>query len=207
MFPVGSFSSNCYVADCSETREAMVIDPGFVSEAEAADIFSYIEDNGLKVRRVIDTHGHPDHTCGNSLVKERYGAPICVHEGDAHMLGESGWPTARFFGFNCVSPAADVLLHDGDQVDFGNVSLKVLHCPGHSAGSIVLVGEGAVFSGDVLFAGSIGRTDFPGSSERLMWGSLRKLLGLADSLVVYPGHGPASTLGVEKRVNPFLRGL
>src|SRR3990170_2542674 len=114
MFEVGMLSTNCYVTYCAKTREAVIIDPGFSSQHEAEEIIQFITENGLKLKFIIDTHGHPDHTCGNSLVKDRFHVPICIHEGDAFMLGESGWGTARFFGFDCVSPSADVLLHDGD---------------------------------------------------------------------------------------------
>jgi glyoxylase-like metal-dependent hydrolase (beta-lactamase superfamily II) len=206
-FEVGMLSTNCYVVNCAKTKEAVIIDPGFSCKREADEVFRFIAENGLKLKFIIDTHGHPDHTCGNSLVKDRFQVPICVHEEDAFMLGESGWSTARFFGFDCVSPSADVLLHDGDSVRFGDASLKVAHSPGHSAGGIVLVGEREVFTGDTLFAGSIGRTDFPGSSDREMQFSLRKLMRLPGFFVVYPGHGPASTMGEERRVNLFLQGL
>ncbi len=207
MFMVGQLGSNCYVASCRDTHEAVVIDPGFQSQMEADEVLSFINDCGLKLKFIVNTHGHPDHTCGNALVKEKIDVPICIYEDDAYMLGESGWETARYFGFDVVSPSADVLLHDGDYVRFGEVTLKVIHSPGHSLGSIVLLGETEVFTGDVLFAGSIGRTDFPGSSEREMLVSLRELTRLPDYFVVYPGHGPVTSIGEEKRVNPFLHGL
>jgi len=200
-------STNCYVVHCAKTREAVIVDPGFSSQGEAEEAIQFITANDLKLKLIIDTHGHPDHTCGNGLVKDRFHVPICIHEDDAFMLGESGWSTARFFGFDCVSPSADILLKDGDSLKFGDESLKVIHSPGHSGGGIVLQGEKEVFTGDTLFAGSIGRTDFPGSSVRQMQLSLRKLAGLPDFFVVYPGHGPVTTMGEEKRVNPFLQGL
>jgi hydroxyacylglutathione hydrolase len=207
MFEVGRLSTNCYVPFCSDTLDAVVIDPGFDTQNEAEEIFAFIKENKLTVNYVIDTHGHPDHTCGNAAIKNRYHAPICIHEKDAYMLGETGKETALYFGYDCVSPAADVLLKDGSIIEFGNCALRVADSPGHSEGSMILVGGRVVFSGDTLFAGSIGRTDFPGSSDGAMQASLRKLKGLGDSLTVYPGHGPATTLGVEKRVNPFLLGL
>jgi hydroxyacylglutathione hydrolase len=207
MFEVGMLASNCYVLYCRDTLEAVLVDPGFCDEAEAEEVFSFIDSRGLKMKFVVDTHGHPDHTCGNGLVKTRYGTPICIHESDAYMLGETGWETARYFGYNTVSPPADVRLRDGDYVKFGDATLTVVHSPGHSFGSVVLLGETEIFTGDTLFAGSIGRTDFPGSSDREMQVSLRKLLRLPDYFVVYPGHGPATKMGEEKRVNPFLRGL
>jgi hydroxyacylglutathione hydrolase len=207
MFAVGMYLANCYIVHCKDTLQAAVIDPGFCSEEEARGIFAHIETNALEPRFIINTHGHPDHTCGNNILKNRLHIPICVHQDDAYMLGESGWDTARYFGFDSVSPVADILLHNGSYIKIGDVTLRVLHTPGHSFGSIVLLGETEVFTGDTLFAGSIGRTDFPGSSDREMQASLRKLLSLQDYFVVYPGHGPTTTMGEEKRVNPFLRVL
>ena len=204
MFTVGHLSTNCYVVNCRETKEAVIIDPGFDDPREAEEIFSFITKGDLKLKFIVNTHGHPDHSCGNALVKKRFQMPICVHESDAYMFGESGWNTARYFGYDCISPAADVILHGGDYVKFGEVTLRVVHSPGHSYGSVVLLGETEVFVGDVLFAGSIGRTDFPGSSEREMTLSLKRLMRLPDYFVVYPGHGPTTTVGEEKRVNPFL---
>jgi len=161
----------------------------------------------LDLKFIVNTHGHPDHTCGNQAIKDKFRASLCVHQDDAFMLGESGMETARYFGFNCVSPPADILLREGSYVKFGDVTLRVIHTPGHSFGSVVLLGEEEVFTGDTLFAGSIGRTDFPASSDREMQISLRKLLNLPNNLVVYPGHGPETTMGEEKRINPFLSNL
>jgi glyoxylase-like metal-dependent hydrolase (beta-lactamase superfamily II) len=207
MFTVGLLATNCYVINCKDTLQAAVIDPGFVSEEEAQEVLAYIKTSNLDLKFIIDTHGHPDHTCGNSIIKERFHTPICIHKDDAYMLGESGIETARYFGYDCVSPPADILLNDGDYIKFGDVTLRVMTTPGHSFGSMVLLGETEVFTGDTLFAGSIGRTDFPASSEREMQLSLRKLLQFPDYFVVYPGHGPVTRLGEEKRVNPFLRAL
>jgi glyoxylase-like metal-dependent hydrolase (beta-lactamase superfamily II) len=207
MFTVGPFSANCYVVSCKDTLQAAIIDPGFQSPTDAEDIISYIVTNGLELKFIINTHGHPDHTCGNQTLKDRFRVPICIHQDDAYMLGETGKETARYFGFDTVSPAADILLHEGSYIKFGDVTLRVIHTPGHSFGSIVLLGETEIFTGDTLFAGSIGRTDFPASSDREMQLSLRKLLSLPDYFVVYPGHGPQTRMGEEKRVNPFLRSL
>jgi glyoxylase-like metal-dependent hydrolase (beta-lactamase superfamily II) len=167
----------------------------FSSEAE--QIFRFIESGKLKVKFIVNTHGHSDHVNGNMVFQEKFGAPVCIHLLDAPFLGEAspgGMPS-------------NVLLKDDDFVKFGNVSLKVLHTPGHTPGSICLVGDKTVFTGDTLFAGSIGRTDFPESSSADMDVSLRKLLGLPDGLLVYPGHGEVSVMGTEKMVNPFLQGL
>lgn len=206
-FTVGMLSANCYLVNCKDTRQAAIIDPGFTSEQELDEIANCIAKNGLEPKFIINTHGHPDHTCGNQALKDKYHIPICIHEDDAFMLGESGKETARYFGFDSVSPAADIFLREGSYIKFGDVTLRVVHTPGHSFGSIVLLGETEVFTGDTLFAGSIGRTDFPGSSDREIQVSLRKLMTLPDYFVVYPGHGPRTTMGEEKRVNPFLRSL
>ena len=207
MFTAGLFLTNCFVVHCRDTLAAVIIDPAFGSQQEAEEAISYVKGNNLQLKYIVNTHGHPDHTCGNQVIKDQFQVPICIHVDDAFMLGESGKETARYFGYDCVSPPADILLHDGDYVKFGDVALQVIHTPGHSFGSVVLLGETEVFSGDTLFAGSIGRTDFPASSDREMQVSLRKLLRLPDYFVVYPGHGPVTRIGEEKRVNPFLQGL
>ena len=204
LFVVGLFSTNCYVVSCRETLSSVIIDPGFGNEFEAEKVFSFVANSNLNVKLIVCTHGHPDHTSGNELVKDRFQAPICIHENDANMLGESGIDTVKFFGYDSVSPSADLVLRDGDRVEVGDEFLRVLHTPGHSPGSMTLLGADRLFSGDTLFAGSIGRTDFPGSSDFQMRGSLKKLVCLPNSFLVNPGHGPETTLGLEKQVNPFL---
>ena len=198
-------STNCYVTSCEETRETVIIDPGFDNQLEAKVVITFINDNGYKPKFIINTHGHPDHTSGNEVLKKRFHVPLSIHENDACMLDETSKSAARFSGFDYFSPPADILLHDGDSVKFGKVTLKVMHISGHTPGSILLLDEKDVFTGDTLFAGSIGRVDLPGGSERDMMLSLKKLLRLPDHYVVYPGHGPATTMGEEKRVNPFLQ--
>jgi hydroxyacylglutathione hydrolase len=204
-FSVGMFLANCYVVSCSETQEAIIIDPGFDQPYEAKRIFDFVEAKKLDLKLVVNTHGHPDHTCGNGTVKDRFGTPIMIHGNDAYMIGEAGRKISEFFGLRSHSPPADILLKDGDSIKFGNVTLQVLSTPGHSRGSISLLGKTEIYTGDTLFAGSIGRTDFPESSEQEMLLSLRKLKELPDSLAVYPGHGPATTLKQEKLSNPFLQ--
>jgi len=202
MFTVGSLLTNCYVVSCEKTKEAIIIDPGFDDRFEAEKIFKFIDEEALAMNFVLNTHGHPDHTCGNGIVKEKFHAPILIHEYDAHMLGKSGKRTADFLSFNVSSSQADKLLRDGDLVKFGGITLKVMHTPGHTHGSISLLGESEVFTGDTLFSSSIG---IPESSEVDMSLSLKKLAALSDHLVVYPGHGPTTTIGEEKRSNPFLQ--
>ncbi|MCS7124389.1 MAG: MBL fold metallo-hydrolase [Candidatus Bathyarchaeota archaeon] len=203
-FTVGKLFTNCYVAACQETREAIIIDPGFENYSEAEKIFGFVKEKMLNLKFIVNTHGHPDHVCGNGIIKEKFNTPILIHEKDAFMLGTLGNVIAKFFGFKTSSPPADFLLRDGDAVKFGNLTLKVLHTPGHSPGSISLVGEKEVFTGDTLFAGSIGRTDLPRGSEKDMKHSLEKLASLPEFFSVYPGHGPTTTIGEEKRSNLFL---
>jgi len=207
MFTVGRFLTNCYVVGCGQTKEAIIIDPGFDDPLEAERVYKFIDENVLTLKFIVNTHGHPDHTCGNGIVKKRFHVSILIHEYDAHMVGKTSNKIAGFFGFEIFSPPADVLLHSGDIVKFGKIALKVIHTPGHSRGSISLLGEKEVFTGDTLFAGSIGRTDFPESSKSEMPHSLRKLANLPNHLVVYPGHGPMTTIAKEKRSNPFLEFL
>ncbi len=207
MFTVGRLFTNCYVVGCEKTKESIIIDPGFDDQLEAERVFEFIDSNALILKFIVNTHGHPDHTCGNGIVKKRFHIPLLIHEYDAHMVGKSSNKISELFGFENSSPPADMLLHDGDMVKFGKTTLKVIHTPGHSRGSISLLGEKEVFTGDTLFAGSIGRTDFPESSARDMTLSLRKLANLPNHLVVYPGHGPMTTIAKEKRSNPFLEFL
>jgi len=193
-FTVGSLSTNCYVVSSQQTKDAIIIDPGLDFSSEANQIFDYITQAGLNVKLIVNTHGHPDHISGDAIFQEKYNAPICIHRLDAASL--EGLE-------NRNSPAA-VLLEDGSLIKFGNESLKVMHTPGHTPGSICLLGERLVFTGDTLFAGGIGRTDFPGGSDSDMRLSLQKLTRLPEYFLVYPGHGPTSIMGEEKRGNPFL---
>jgi len=191
MFTVGIIGANCFIVGDTQTGEALVIDPGFDSASEAKSIMKEIERNRFTVKFIINTHGHPDHTSGNKTMKEATKAPILIHEYDAPLLRNT---------------PADKTLREGDIVEVGKIKLRVLHTPGHSRGSIALLGADAVFSGDTLFAGSIGRYDLPGGSLEQIMNSIRsKLLILPDHFRVYPGHGPITTIGEERRSNPFLQ--
>lgn len=191
---VGSYFTNCYLVECGETKQAIIVDPGFDSNSEAKAILEEIREKGLHVNYIVNTHGHPDHTSGNKRMKKETEAPILIHKQDAPMLNQL--------------PPADQLLEDEDIIKFGHVTLQVLHTPGHTRGGICLLGEDAVFTGDTLFAGSIGRTDFPGGSYKQIMRSIQeKLVVLPDHLIVYPGHGPKSTISKEKRNNPFMKSV
>jgi len=196
-FNVGMLSTNCYVVNCPKTQEAIIIDPGLETLSEAEQIVRYMNKSTLKVKFIVNTHGHSDHISGDRLLKKKYSVPVCIHAYDAHFLTGLGENTQP----------ANILLEDEELLKFGKVTLKIMHTPGHTPGSISLVEEKLVFTGDTLFAGGIGRTDLPGGSDLDMRLSLEKLLRLPEYYVVYPGHGAASTIGEEKRVNPFLQWL
>ena len=195
-FTVGMLSTNCYVASCHDTKEAIIIDPGLDYTSEAQPIIDYIEQAELKVKFIVNTHGHPDHVKGDAILQEKYNVPILIHKLDAYFIESIKTDKAP----------ANSLLEDGNQIQFGKETLKVLHTPGHTRGCICLVEEHLVFTGDTLFAGGIGRTDFPEGSMTDMNRSLQKIEKLQDSMLVYPGHGETSMIGEEKRVNPFLSG-
>jgi hydroxyacylglutathione hydrolase len=193
-FTVGTLSTNCYVASCQKTKDAILIDPGLDFAKEAKPIFDYIEKAKLKVGGIVNTHGHDDHVKGNVIFQQKYNVPIYIHSRDAYFLEDMEQKNAP----------ATVLLEEGSVVKVGVENLKVIHTPGHTAGSICLLGEKLVFTGDTLFACGIGRTDFPEGSMTDMRLSLQKLVRLPDTLLVYPGHGETTMIGEEKRINPFL---
>ncbi len=198
---VGPLQVNCYILADEKTKEAVVIDPG----DDAQDILGIIRKKGLTVKYIVNTHAHFDHVGANGDLKEATGAEILLHEADAALLGSTSGQ-ARMFGMNApASPTADRYLKHGDVLTAGEVSLAVLHVPGHSPGGICLKEQGIVFTGDALFAGSIGRTDLPGGSLKALIGAIKaNLLTLPDDTKVFPGHGPESTIGEEKRENPYL---
>ncbi|MEM2088979.1 MAG: MBL fold metallo-hydrolase [Thermoproteota archaeon] len=203
-FVVGPFETNCYLVACQETLDAILIDAGFSEESDALSILKEIEVNSLNVNCVLSTHWHPDHTSGNEYIRRKLGASIIIHEDDAQMLNTDGF----FLGFRVKPHKPNRTLAEGDFISVGRTHLKVVHTPGHTEGSICLLGEGFVFTGDTLFAGSIGRTDLPGGSFEEIIRSIRtKLMVLPDETLVYPGHGSPSSIGREVRTNPFLRSL
>ncbi len=199
---VGPFASNCYIVGSESTKEGMIIDPG----DDARQILENINQLGLDIKLIVLTHGHVDHIGALKEVKEATGAEVCVHSGDSGFLQER--PMSTVFGTSYPSlPAPDRLLQGGDSIDVGDLHFLVLHTPGHTPGGVSLLGHGVVFTGDTLFNYGIGRTDFPGGSHSQLLDSIHtKLMILPDNTVVYPGHGPESSISTERRGNPFLRG-
>ncbi len=183
---VGPLQANCYILGCSSSNECMVIDPG----GDVLSIVKEITKAGMSVARIVLTHGHFDHTDGAEELKAAVKAPVYIHAEDEPLL--------KF--------KPDEYLEDGQIFDIGTYKISVIHTPGHSPGGVCLFAPGAVFTGDTLFAGSIGRTDFPGGDyDSLISGVKNKIFPLGDNLRVYPGHGPASTIGHERIQNPFFR--
>ncbi len=204
---VGSLLTNCYLVICEREAEAVVIDPGF-DEAGGEDVFKEIRERNLRVKYVINTHGHVDHISGNRKIKKETKARILVHYEDAEMLRDPTKNLSWMLGSAVVSPPPDVMLKDGDRIKVGSLEFRVIHTPGHTPGSISLYcsSEKIVFTGDTLFAGSVGRTDLPSASyEKLISSIRRRLLALPDETVVYPGHGERTTIGRERKWNPFIR--
>jgi hydroxyacylglutathione hydrolase len=199
--PVGPIMANCYIVGCKETHEAIVIDPG----DDADLILLKLAELKLKVKYIINTHGHFDHVGANRKMKEATGAELLIHADDAPMLGFLSQAAASF-GLNSEnSPPPDKTIDDGDIITFGKISLKVIHTPGHSPGGISLYTDGYLFVGDTLFQGSIGRTDLPGGNFNILKSSIQdKLFPLGDDIRVFTGHGPETSIGKEKRHNPFV---
>lgn len=194
---VTQMEANCYVLGCQRTKEAIVIDPG----GDYEKVKRRIEENGLKVKCIVNTHGHIDHIGANA----EFGVPVWIHRLDADFLRDPAKSLSAAFGGLYISPPPSRLLEDGDEVKFGEISLRVIHTPGHTPGGISLKYDDIVFTGDTLFCGGVGRTDFPYSSEDLLFESIReRLLIFDDKTVIYPGHGPSSTIGEERRSNPFI---
>lgn len=199
---VGPLASNCYIVGSEPTKEGMIIDPA----DEAEEILQSIKELGLKISLIVLTHGHPDHVGALKEIKEATGAEVAIHTDDAEFLQQQS--LGFLFGLSYPAPPPpDRLLKDKDSIDIGDLHFGVLHTPGHTPGGICLLEHGVLFSGDTLFNYGIGRYDLPGGDYNQLMDSLRtKLMGLPDDTIVYPGHGPETTIGAERRGNPFLQG-
>jgi glyoxylase-like metal-dependent hydrolase (beta-lactamase superfamily II) len=202
------FQEITYIVWRAGRNEAIVIDPGLEPDA----ILAFLDERELHVAAILDTHGHADHIAGNAAMKERFpDAPLVIGRNETALLSDPDLNMSSPFGFSIVSPPADRLVGDTDIVDYAGICLNVHEIPGHSPGHVVFVARAEqpmlVFGGDVLFRGSVGRCDFPGGSlETLEAGIRTKLYTLTDDTIVYPGHGPVTTVGHEKKTNPFVRG-
>jgi len=202
---VGMMGVFAYIVGDKSSKVAALIDPA----ADTKGILKRVQEKDLVVKYIINTHGHIDHTGGNADIKKATNALILIHKDDAPALLSTNSLMMKMLGAR-PSPGADRLLNDGEEITLGEVSLRIIHTPGHSPGSICLYGGGYIFTGDTLFVGAIGRTDLPGGSWSVMSNSLQeKVLSLPDETIVLPGHDygstPNSTIGREKHTNPYLR--
>lgn len=197
---VGALETNCYIIFDGEDN-AIIIDPG----GEPEKISLFIKNKNLKPQMIINTHGHADHCGGNKFLKKKYSIPILMHENDVKIL--NSFENKFFFPLmhGSPSPNPDRFIKDGELIEFGGNTLKIIHTPGHTPGSISIFTDGIFFSGDLIFSGSVGRTDLPGGSWNQLIDSIKnKVLSLPDETIILPGHGPSTTVGEERRNNPFL---
>lgn len=200
MLKGGKLATNCYLVQCEETSEIAVVDP--IPDIEM--ILSKAEEMKGRITKIVNTHGHADHIAGNKGLKEATGCLIMVHQADAHRLTDTHDIVSQYLGLVGEQPHPDVLLEEGQHIQIGLLQLRVLHTPGHTPGSICLLGEGVLFSGDTLFQGSIGRYDLPGGDFDALKNSLKRLCELAPETQVLPGHGPATGIAKERKENPYL---
>ena len=196
---VGPLESNCYVVADGAAKEALIIDPG----ADPKRIEKFLIKSGLDLKFIINTHGHGDHIAGNAYFK----VPIYIHRLDADFLTDPKLNLSSTFLLSIRSPGAKRLLEDKDKISLGGLELEIIHTPGHTPGSVSVKLDGMIFTGDTLFEGGVGRTDLPYGDERLLIRSIRERLFIfSDDTVIYPGHGGSSTIGREKKENPFVGG-
>lgn len=200
---VGALQVNCFIAYDEESREAIVVDPG----DEAEKIIRLIEDRKLAVLRIVCTHAHFDHIGAVRKLKEKTGAPVIIHKGDLDIYMRANKQGA-LWGFQIAQPPEpDMYVHDGDEIAVGRFCFQVLHTSGHSPGGICLYGEGVIFTGDTIFAGSVGRTDFPGGSMAELRKSFSRIIALPNETRIFPGHGPLTTVKNEREDNFFVHEL
>jgi glyoxylase-like metal-dependent hydrolase (beta-lactamase superfamily II) len=199
---VGALETNCYLVYDSNTREAAVIDPG----AEPKKITHAVAELDLKPVMLINTHGHVDHIGANKQIKDTYSIPLLIHSGDKKILSNALQSAFAFMLGAKKSPAPDKFIEDGDVLNIGDSQLNVSHTPGHSPGGIILISDTFIVSGDTLFNQGVGRADLPGGDwDQLMISIKSKIITLDENLMVFPGHGPPTTVGREKNSNPHIQ--
>lgn len=196
---VGMFATNCYLVFCPETLKGIVIDPG----SDGNKILDKIKEIKLDINCIVNTHGHVDHIGANGKLKEELKVPILLSEKDQELYKNPGFGLRLVLG---KQPEPDKFITEGDNIEFGKCLLQIMETPGHTPGGMCLFDDKVVFCGDTLFAGSVGRTDLPGGSHPTLLRSINeRLLKLPEQTIVYPGHGPATTIGEEIAVNPFIK--
>lgn len=200
--PAGIYAANCYLVYSENTKEGIVIDPG----GDADDIMTRINELGLNIKYIVLTHGHGDHIAGINDLKNFIDVPVAIHKEDEYMLKNGDKNLSSLMAMGTIEVSPDILLDEGDKISFGDLVAEVIYTPGHTLGGISLKIGDSIFTGDTLFAGSIGRTDFQGGSYEDIISSIKnKILIYPDDTIIYPGHGPATTIEKEKATNPFVR--
>jgi hydroxyacylglutathione hydrolase len=200
-FTLGPLATNCYLAYCEESHEALLVDPGDVPDP----VLALMEELELKLSLIVATHGHFDHICGVDAARAATGVPFLLHEADHGIAREPAKEVSFIFGAPLPSVVPDGVLVEGQVLTVGSHELTVVCTPGHTPGGVSLAAEGCVLTGDTLFCGSVGRTDLPGGDwDELMESIRSRLLCLPDQTPLLPGHGPRTTVGDERRDNPFL---
>lgn len=201
---VGAYSVNCYIVYCDETGDGIIIDPG-----DEAGRIKYTVDalDNINIKMIVLTHAHSDHIGAVKELKEYYGVKVALHKEENDIYSNSVYNLTSIMADMPIENHADMLLKEGDTVNIGNNKLVVMHTPGHTKGSICLYGDGVLFSGDTLFAGTYGRIDFPTGNEEKLASSIRRILSLSDNTAVYPGHYESTTIKVENKYNQMAKNL
>lgn len=200
----GSFSAECYIVKDSVSGEAFIVDAGTFDNR----LVRLIKEMSIeKFKYILLTHGHFDHIMGVKQLRDTFGGEIVIHKNDALCLTDSNASLGDYFGLKHEFVDADIIVTEGDSLDFANEKIKVMHTPGHTKGSVCYILGDVIFSGDTLFCSSMGRTDFPGGSNIEMAASLKRLRDMEGDYTVYPGHGESTTLDTERKTNPFMKGL
>lgn len=202
-FVIRGMDTNCYVIIDEETKKAIIVDPG----GDVDELDDFVKNEGITLTAIVLTHAHYDHIAGIDNIKEKYSLPIVCGEAEEKVLESPNHNLSTFFGVPPISMSADKLLKDNEEYSFGGLKFKTIFTPGHTPGGICLYfeNENVLISGDSLFAGSVGRTDFPGGSYRDLIDSIKdKILVLPEETIVFPGHGPSTTIEKEKKYNPFF---
>ena len=207
IFPVNPFIMNCYVYYNEESRLGVIIDPGIFTDEEEKDIFDFIHETGIKIKYILNTHGHIDHIMGNWWAKNKFNVPLVMHKDDMPLIDKSGEQAALFEISFPKPPNPDIFISESDKIEFDDTVLDIIHTPGHSPGSVCFIDakEKIIFGGDCIFSGSIGRTDLWMGNMGLLLDSIKnKILTYPDDYIIYPGHYEETTVGEEKKSNPFL---
>lgn len=198
--PLGCYSANCYILTCKDTKETIVVDPG----GDSKKAIKVIEEEGLKLKYIVLTHGHADHIGGVLELKNTYDVPILIHENDEELIADSSKNLSDLLPMEKTEFNSSENLKDGDIIEFGKLKIEVIHTPGHTQGCICLKIDNHIITGDTLFKESVGRTDLYGSSGDIIDSIKNKLLTYSDDVIVYPGHGENSTIGYERENNPYI---